>query len=191
MDTKTHIRKEKLKQRSVLSFDERKKKSDCISKALFNLKEFKEADLILLYKDYKNEVMTEGIYQKAVSLDKTIAYPRVNGEDMDFYIVNSADELKEGYKGIFEPVERCLIVKSEDIVNKKVLMVLPGAAFDKAGNRIGYGKGFYDRYIHKMPYITTVAIGYNLQIADEIPAEAFDKPVDYVITENDIIICKK
>ena len=190
METKTRIRKETLCKRSALSFLEQKEKSDSVMGWLIGMDVFKNADLILLYKDYKNEVMTDAIFYASVSKQKKVAYPKVNGDDMDFYMVESLDRLKEGYKGIFEPDDTCRVVIAEDIVDKNVLMLLPGAAFDKYGNRIGYGKGFYDRYLNKIPVSHTAALSYSLQLVEEIPSEEHDKTVDFIITENEIILCK-
>ena len=191
MGTKAHIRKEILQKRNQLLFTEQVDKSKAITEILVNMKAFIESDFILLYENYKNEVMTNDIFKIAVSAGKKVAYPRVDGDDMDFYVVNTKAQLYEGYKGIFEPDESCEIVDTEDISIHNVFMILPGAAFDRLGNRIGYGKGFYDKYLDKMPYIKTVALAYELQIADEIPYETHDRQVEYIVTENRIIECKK
>lgn len=191
MGTKAHIRKEILQKRNQLLFTEQVDKSKAITEFLVNMKAFIESDFILLYENYKNEVMTNDIFKIAVSAGKKVAYPRVDGDDMDFYVVNTKAQLHEGYKGIFEPDEGCEIVDTEDISLHNVFMILPGAAFDRLGNRIGYGKGFYDKYLDKMPYIKTVALAYELQIADEIPYETHDRQVEYIVTENRIIECKK
>ena len=115
MGTKAHIRKEILQKRNQLLFTEQVDKSKAITEILVNMKAFIESDFILLYENYKNEVMTNDIFKIAVSAGKKVAYPRVDGDDMDFYVVNTKAQLYEGYKGIFEPDESCEIVDTEDI----------------------------------------------------------------------------
>jgi 5-formyltetrahydrofolate cyclo-ligase len=108
-----------------------------------------------------------------------VAVPRVEGREMDFYEITSTEELKPGYQGILEPSSSCPRVNVTE-----GLMLLPGLAFDPQGHRVGYGGGYYDRYLGQChrPDLLTVAIAYDFQIVDHIEAEEFDICPHRIIT---------
>ena len=112
--------------------------------------------------------------------------PRVEGDVMHFYRICSLDELTEGYKGIREPdgtTERYEEIKRRES-GERVLMIMPGAAFDPLRNRIGYGKGFYDKYLADKEELQnySIGIGFSCQIVEEIPAMENDIKPYQVIT---------
>lgn len=169
METKADIRKRILKARQELSQKEQKEKSLLIQKKILANPYFQEAEWVFLYMDYKAEVQTGMLLDECFRLGKRIALPRVTGTEMDFYQVNKKEDVQPGYFGILEPVTT---VKIE--VNKG-FMTVPGVAFTKDGYRMGYGKGFYDRYLAKFPEIYTCGLAYDCQIVDELPVEEHDK----------------
>lgn len=187
---KQEIRKKVLQMRKELSEDYRIWADDKIYKRLTSLESYQQAKLLFSYVSYKSEADTKKILQKALNEGKTVAVPKVmdgNGI-MEFYEIQSLQELKKGYQGIEEP----------DIENKKpvipekmqeaALMIMPGAAFDGKCNRIGYGGGFYDRYLNKhSKIIKTIAICYEKQLVNNIPAEELDVKPDMIITEQRMI----
>lgn len=193
MDTrvsKQSIRSRYLSKRDDLSFGERKEKSRQIWEILQKEEQFLLAECVLVYMDYRSEVMTTGLVEELLKQQnrKRIYAPRVEGLDISFYEITSLEELEAGYQGIREPVicEEKLFTEKE-VQAMKCLVLVPGTVFDKEGYRMGYGKGFYDRFIHKFPGITRIGLAFNCQIAGQIPIEAHDQRMDYVITEAGVI----
>lgn len=108
-----------------------------------------------------------------------VAVPRVAGRDMDFYEIHAMEDLKPGYHGILEPAEHCPKVEAAE-----GLMLLPGLAFDREGHRVGYGGGYYDRYLarYQSPSLHLYAVAYDFQIVDHIEAQEHDIPPHRIIT---------
>jgi len=184
METKAEIRKRILEIRKGLTDEEAASKSESIVHKVIKTPEYKEADNILLYADYCREVMTRGIFEDALLHRKRIYFPRVDKltNTMEFYQVISVRQLERGYMDILEPREE---VRSRYRFQSKedTLVILPGVAFDIAGYRIGYGKGFYDRFLADKRQLSTMALAYACQIVDEIPRDAHDIKMDKIVTE--------
>ena len=142
METKQDFRREVSLRRKALSAENAENKSIAIMEKVLSLREYKEASLVLVYIDYKNEVHTRPIIEAAWRDGKQVAAPKVNGKKMDFYLLNSFDDLESGYMGIMEPREG--LEKTEAFEG---VMIMPGVAFDRKLNRVGYGGGFYDRFL--------------------------------------------
>ncbi len=174
---KSAIRNYAKKQRSCLTENECMEKSKAIANKLFSTRAYKENDNILLYMSANNEVSTAAIFNQAISDGKKIYLPKVYGKEMAFIRVFSLEELSKGSYGILEPISD----KKADITEGMIIM--PGVAFDRDCNRIGYGGGFYDRYMQKQKQLTSCAICYECQIVDGIPSEAHDIKPEMVITE--------
>ena len=189
MNNKDMIRKEIIAKRDSLSEQENLEKSKAIADRLFSLLDYKDADNILIYASMRSEVITDGIISEAFKDSKNVFCPKCIDKDngvMVFYKINSIEDLKEGYYGIREPEYTSAAEEygaSKDI--ERSLVIVPGVAFDRCGNRIGYKGGYYDRFLSKYPNIKTIALAYDLQIVDHIPADAHDIPVLKVITESD------
>lgn len=173
METKSKIRKEVLALRKEISENEREKSKILVSEKIIGHQWYYSSDTILLYKSYGSELDTDFIAEDAFKKGKKVYYPKVCGEVMEFYRVTSLDMLKSGYKGILEPEETEKFC-CEEQNSKRVLMVMPGVAFDVLRNRIGYGKGYYDKYLSDKPSIYTIAIGYACQMVDKIEANETD-----------------
>lgn len=184
METKSEIRKRILEVRKGLTDEEAALKSEAIVQKVIKTPEYKEADNILLYADYCREVMTRGIFEDALRHRKRIYFPRVDKltNTMEFYQVISIRQLERGYMDILEPREdnhmRYQFQPRED-----TLVILPGVAFDTSGYRIGYGKGFYDRFLANRRQLSTIALAYSCQIIDEIPKDEYDIKMDKIVTE--------
>ena len=142
------------------------------------------AEEIYCYVSHGTEVLTNEIFSAAWRCGKKTAVPKVQGaHDMGFYFIRSMKELAPGCWNILEPVG-----KPETLAEgKKVLVILPGAAFDKYGNRIGYGKGYYDTYLKKHPEYRRIGLAFSTQCVKTIPAESHDVPVEFVVTERGIL----
>ena len=145
---------------------------------------YRECEALLTYVNFRSEVDTHEIIWDALLQHKKVYCPKVIGDDMLFYKINTLEDLKAGYMGIKEPKEG---LEPFDYNDNNVLMIMPGSVFDKDGNRIGYGKGFYDRFLaecHRKGCVpVTAALGFSLQIVESIPAEEHDYKADYIFTE--------
>ncbi len=149
---------------------------------------YKEADQIYLFASYNQEIATYGLMEHAMRDGKRVALPRVEGKEIDFYYISSLTDLAPGYQGIPEPIGNDRAAPS---IKKQALMLLPGLAFSLKGERLGYGGGFYDKYLSKQPdgAFTTCAIGYSFQVLSTVPVEEHDKRVDYVVTPDGVYRC--
>lgn len=193
---KKELRKQILQLRDALTDEERHEKSKAITNRILNHPKFQSADCILLFASYKSEVDTTAIMEHALALGKPLYFPRVESKEMEFYRIFSPEDLYEGYKGIREPKpqEELRFCPS---ASEKVLILMPGAVFDLEGNRIGYGGGFYDRFLERLKKcmrsteeagICNVALAFECQIVENgmIEAELHDIRVDYIVTEDTI-----
>lgn len=193
--TKDEIRKQTLIKRDGLTAEEIKEKSRAIFEKLIDIKEYKEADNILVYASMRSEVITDDIILDSLSQGKRVFCPKVTDRDageMKFIRIYSLEDLKEGYFGIPEPgldEDSEIAYGSDRDMEESVLAVIPGVAFDKSLNRIGYSGGFYDRFLAGRSDLKTVALGFECQICDTVlPAEPFDIKPDMIISEEEILI---
>ena len=178
MDTKKEIRKKVFAARKQHTDAWVEEMSKVITQRVVALPAFKHADRILAYADYNHEVITEYLIEEAWKAGKEVAVPKVVGKDMVFYKLTDFSQLEPGYFQIPEPA-------SGEIVEWPIaLMIMPGVAFDRENDRVGYGGGFYDRYLEKHPDHHTVGYAYAFQIYEHLPTEVFDRRVDRVLTEN-------
>lgn len=182
METKKDIRSKVLKKRRALSEEERKEKSCQIAEKIAVHQCFCGADVIFVYADYNGEVETGPIIESARKMGKQVAVPKVHGDVMEFYKVESGDDFEPGCMGILEPKDSCPSMANLGD-ETKVLVIMPGAVFDLHHHRIGYGGGYYDKYLSAHPNYATMAIAYELQVLDEIPSESFDIKPDVIMTE--------
>ena len=183
------IRSRYLNYRNSLSLNERKEKSNAIWELLKREEVFQRAQNVLVYMDYRSEVMTTGLVEELLeNPNKMVFVPKVEGMDIHFYEIHTMDELKEGYQGIREPdtnsIKRFNVHMAEEGLS---LILVPGAVFDRAMGRMGYGKGFYDRYLASMPGLFKAALSFSCQITNHVPSAAHDIRMDMIITENGII----
>ncbi len=182
MNKKVEIREEILKRRKEVSGQKLREASQSILEKLITLSVWKEAKCVYAYMDTNHEIMTNKLIEYAWQQGKEVAVPKVRGLDMEFYVIHSFSECENGYFGILEPIEGLKKSKAEN-----ALIIVPGVAFDEKCNRIGYGKGFYDRFLMNHRECTTVGIAGEWQMVKEIPAEDTDISLDYLITNDKII----
>lgn len=180
MVKKQDIRKNVLKQRNLMTEKEWDEHSHEIYKKVVTHPFFLESNEVYCYIDFRNEVGTKKIIEEAWRLGKRVAAPRIEGSEMNFYYIDSFTKLESGYFGVLEPVGE------EKAEGEQVLVIMPGAAFDKKRNRIGYGKGYYDRFLEKYPTYRTLALAFELQVVDKIPSDSFDVKPNQIVTEENI-----
>lgn len=186
LKNKKDIRRFILEQRDKLEPDIKKELDKKIFSELIDSEVYKNASVIFVFVSFKSEVGTHEIIKQALKDSKTICVPKINTKEreMEIFKINSLEELKEGYYGILEPGEYCPSVNSNDID----LVIMPGAAFDRQGGRIGYGGGFYDRFLSRMnKKVDKIALAYDFQILDRVPMDEFDVRVDGIVTNEGYI----
>lgn len=161
--------------------EDRDNKSKTILKNILSTKEYQRSKTIALYSSISSEVKTEELIRVSLK-EKRVVLPRINEDNtMNFYEIKSLEDLKTGKFNIKEPIKESKVVKKEDID----LIIIPGICFDLNKNRIGYGKGYYDRYLSNTK-IKKIGICYEKQIVKEIEANKTDIKLDYLITETNI-----
>ncbi len=185
---KSEIRRSTVARRDALSKKQRAEKSAAIMSRLFEFANFLESKIVLFYLSHKSEVDTEPMIHKALALQKIIALPLIDGEKREIIplkIDNLDRDTQPGYRGIREPIsQRCKQIPVQQVN----LAIIPGIAFDERGGRIGYGTGFYDRFIPNLDITTRkVALAFECQIVPQIPMEPHDRYTDIIITEKRIV----
>ena len=183
---KRQLRKKLLEKRNALSEEEVIKKSKFIIRKLLHLKEFKEAKTALLYVSKENEADTTKLIKKLLKENKkTIIVPRVKKgkNELELHKISSFNDLATGHYSVLEPIKSSLVS-----ADKIELVIVPGIAFDKKGNRLGYGNGYYDVLLKKV-LSTTIALAYDFQVINHVPSDKLDVPLDIIITDKQVIRC--
>ena len=182
---KDNIRKELKKIRNSLSKEYVLDKSKIIERYLFELKEFKKSSTVLFYVSYNNEVFTHDMIKRCLG-EKEIVVPISNTKNETLILskLENWEDLVKGPYGILEPKK---II--EISLNKIDLIIVPGVSFDEKGNRLGHGKGYYDKLLQKTN-AKKIGLAFECQIVNQIPTDENDIPVDMIITEKRIINCK-
>jgi 5-formyltetrahydrofolate cyclo-ligase len=182
---KKDIRKKILDARFRLLPHERKAKSREIETKLFALPEFQAARKIMFFASFRSEVETHDMVRRALAEGKRVVLPKVNGRDLALVEIRDFDrDVMPGKWDIPEPVSGAAVAPEEI-----AMIIVPGAAFDQRGNRLGYGAGFYDKLL-KHYKGATVALAFELQIVADVAAEAHDVPVHKIVTEKRVIEVK-
>ena len=171
--------------RLALNKEEVKERSEaCVSKVL-QFPELIEAKTVCVYMPTGNEIDTTEIIRYCKENGKRLAAPRVSGDTMEFYYFTDETDMEQGAYDIWEPTG------TEAVEDEESLVIMPGVAFDLSCNRIGYGKGYYDRYLSAHPRMKKVALAYDFQIVGRIKREVHDVRPDVVVTESRVIMKPK
>lgn len=188
---KKTIRQEVLRRRDAISKNVKKEKDIVIMQRIIQLPEFINAKTIFFYTSFRSEVDTMDMIKVSLNTGKLIVLPKVDKENnrLKLYEIKNMNELARGYMWILEPFVSEDRLRDLDDID---LIIIPGAAFDIYGNRLGYGAGFYDMLLSKMEKkIPIVAPAYEEQIVEKIPAEPHDIKVDKIVTDKKVIDCIK
>lgn len=187
METKEEIRNHILKIRSEIGKAERRAAAQEITERLIREDFYKNARFIYCYASFRDEVGTTGIIEESLRQGKRVAAPRVVGRRrMEFFFIKSRADLRPGTWNIPEPGPWC---SKAPLPDEKTLVILPGAAFDRSGARIGYGGGFYDTYLDGNDRCVKAALAFDVQCVEKVPAEEHDVRAEYIITEKELIRC--
>ncbi|MGI6188478.1 MAG: 5-formyltetrahydrofolate cyclo-ligase [Caldicoprobacteraceae bacterium] len=184
---KNGIRNRMKKLREEMPMDVLVEKSISISEYLLGLECIKAAKTIMAYVDMPKEVKTDIIINTLLNMGKDVAVPVCVPASYELIAskILSLDELKSGHYGILEPKKEYLRPMAPDTFD---VILVPGSAFDVYGNRIGHGKGYYDRFLSKVPQETLkIGLAFDYQILPRLPVEHYDIPVNCIITERGII----
>ena len=188
-DLKSSLRKETLAKRDSIPTPVRKVKDSSILEKLLALDKFRDAESVLFYASFRSEVNTTDIIKKVLDLGKKVLLPRVDEKEtaLKIYEIKSMDDVAPGYMGIPEPEA---IEENARGLEGVGLVIMPGAAFDQRGYRLGYGRGYYDRLLSEKALLPALAaLAYEEQVLESVPAEAHDVRVDIIVTDRKIIYC--
>ncbi len=177
MDKKS-LRREVAQKKKGLTATQIEARSLILAERLFDTPAYQQAKSLFAYLSFNQEVRTTSIIERAWSEGKRVAVPKIVGDALRFIWIDSFDALSEGRFGIPEPREDGPVA-----FDKSALVLMPGLAFDREGRRLGYGGGYYDRYLGAHPGHPLVALCYDFQLYDRLEAELHDIPVDLVITD--------
>ncbi len=183
---KAQIRDEILRKRNSLSEEERLNKSKKIKDNLLSLDEYKKAKNVMFFVSFGSEVHTHEMIKEALK-NKTVIVPKVINNQIEPSLIIDFDSLiPSGKFGILEPIEAMPIAyKNIDLI------LVAGIAFDKEGYRLGYGLGYYDKFLAKLPKALKIGLCFDFQVVEKLPREAHDVPVDMVVTDKEVIRCRE
>lgn len=194
MEVRSHISKQSIRNRYLgmrnnLSYSERLAKSQKIWELLKQEPVYQNAEAVLVYMDYRSEVMTTGLVEELLAnSSKRVFAPRVLGMNISFYEILTLEELEPGYQGIREPAQNEEKMFTHALVKDlNSLILIPGAVFDRQRGRMGYGKGFYDRFLADYVELSGAALAFECQIARSVPMEDHDIRPGIIVTESGVI----
>lgn len=188
MCNKEILRKSMLEKRKNMKKDDAKKNSEKIISALKDLEAFKKSSNIMIYLSFNNEVDTYKLMEYCLQTGKKVIVPfciKKERKIIPSEVIDPDKELRLNSFGYKEPEEE----KIREVDAQEIdLVIVPGVVFDTNGNRIGFGAGYYDRFLKKLKSsATTIALCYDYQIIDRVPIDKFDIPVKCIITEKRIV----
>jgi 5-formyltetrahydrofolate cyclo-ligase len=189
LESKSAIRKAVLQKRDSIDIFTRRVKDALIKQRLFSLSRFADSGTIFFFASFRSEVDTLAPIAEALKMGKRVFLPRVDGEakELRLYEISVPDEMRPGFLGIPEPD---VLPGRERGINDADFIMIPGAAFDYAGNRLGYGGGYYDKLLSRLERpVPLVAVAYEEQIFDSVPHEPHDIRVHMIVTDRRVIDC--
>ena len=183
---KNQLKESILEKRNSLSKQEILEKSKKIENKLLNLEHFKKSKTIMFFVSFNSEVNTHNMIKKLFKY-KIVVVPKVVQHEIEPSVIIDFDNLiPAGKFGILDPIE------AMKTAYKNIgLVLVPGIAFDKQGHRIGYGFGYYDKFLKKVPKAIKIGLCFDFQVVDKIPREEHDVPVDLIVTEERVLECRK
>ena len=187
MTDKREIRKRIMTLRNAMTPEEIEAKSGEIVRLLTELREIRESSTLMVYLSFGSEVVADGLIVWGWDAGKRIVVPFCHPESrvLTPCLLGGFAELETGHYGIREPrVERRRPVPREEID----AVLIPAVAFDRQGRRVGYGGGYYDRFLPEIPRAARIGAAFACQIVAEIPPDPHDVPADRIVTEDELIV---
>jgi len=173
---KTELRQKIRARKRAMTEAEIEERSARLAQLFFASDAYRNARTIYGYLPYNQEVRTVPMLARALKDGKKVAVPKVYGDEMKFLYLDDLTAVAKGYAGIPEPIADGPVAHDET-----ALVLMPGLAFDPQGHRIGYGGGFYDKFLAAEPHHPTLALCYEFQMLPKLEVEAHDIPVDTVL----------
>ena len=173
---KIELRRQIREKKRAMTTEQIEVASSLLGAKFFACEQYKNAKTIYGYLPYNQEVRTVPMLEQALADGKRVAVPKVYGNVMRFIYITDLTQVEKGYAGIPEPMADTPVAD-----DPTALVLMPGLAFDPQGHRIGYGGGFYDKFLASEPNHPTVALCYGFQMLPELETEEFDVPVDLVL----------
>ena len=173
---KQQLRKYIRDQKRAMTEEQICQKSEELGRLFLASRAYQEAKTIYGYLPYNQEVRTVAVLQQALADGKRVAVPKCYGDQMRFIYLTDLAQVEKGYCGIPEPIADGPVAQ-----DSTALVLMPGLAFTKDGQRMGYGGGFYDKFLAAEPSHPTLALCYDFQMVEQIPTEDYDIPVDIVL----------
>lgn len=183
------LRKNILATRNRLTPAKIAEKSAVITRTLLNLEAIRNRQSIFVYVSFRSEVATFDLIDTLIGMGKTVTVPitRVAEKRLDAIHIKSLEmDLEPGYCGIPEPREQICLTQAIAPAEIETIL-LPGSVFDLRGGRFGYGGGYYDRFLEKVPTATRIGLAFDMQIIDKAPLGEHDEILDLVVTESRVI----
>jgi len=178
---KDAVRREFLQRRESLKAEFRSRSDRGIIRNLLSLKELHEARTALFYSPVRGEPDLTPLIKSFLKNRGEVVFPKVVGDQLIPYAVNSLNHLRRGRFGILEPV------KGREIAPEDLdVALIPGITFDRRGYRIGFGKGYYDRLLSRIRGLK-IGVAYSFQVLERVPRDPWDVPVDVIVTESEIL----
>jgi len=182
MERKRELRDAILKQRDALSADEIAARSAAAGERLLSLPEVGAARLVMFFVSFGSEIDTVPMISRSLAAGKQIAAPRVERSShrlMPYELRDLQSDLESGAYGILEPKPDRPPARLDEIE----VVIVPAVAWDEEGFRVGYGAGYYDRFLPEVPQAVRIGLGFELQVRSEVPRGPNDLPVDILVTE--------
>lgn len=173
---KKELRRQIREQKRAMSEEEIVAASERLGELFLNCPQYKDAKTIYGYLPYNQEVRTVPMLEQAMKDGKRVAVPKCYGEEMRFIYMDDLTKVEKGYANIPEPIADEPVAQ-----DPTALVLMPGMAFTRDGKRMGYGGGFYDKFLAAEPDHPTVALCYAFQMVEDLPTEDYDIPVDCVL----------
>ena len=173
---KKELRRSIREQKRAMTEEEIVSRSEALGKLFAASESYKQAKTIYGYMPYNQEVRTVAMLEQALKDGKRVAVPKCYGDEMKFIYLDDLTQVEKGYAGIPEPIAAGPVAD-----DKTDLVLMPGLAFDPQGHRIGYGGGFYDKFLAAEPEHPTLALCYAFQMLPHLDTEEHDIPVNTVL----------
>ena len=174
--SKQQLRREIRQKKRAMTESEIREKSTRLAQMFFDTEQYRNARSLYGYLPFNQEVRTQPILEQALRDGKRVALPRCIGKEMIFIWVEDFDHLEKSEFGAPQPA-----LQGPSADDPSALVLMPGLVFDRAGNRIGYGGGYYDRFLAQEPNHPTVALCYDFQLVEQLETDEFDIPADRIL----------